>query len=176
LAGLDDGLDQDVTVASPVCEALCEMGRVGLKVGAGYYDYDHNGKRKPSAVVARVARDLALDRQIPRRSISNQEILERCLYPMINEGAKILEEGIAARASDIDTVWIKRYGWPVYRGGPMFWADLVGLDVILAKMREFEHRYGERFKPATLLEYLVSEGRGFMDEVINEAVSDESSR
>src|SRR5579864_4555111 len=174
LAGLDDGLDQDVTVASPVCEALCEMGRVGLKVGSGYYDYDHNGRRKPSAVVERVVRDLALNRQIPRRSISNQEILERCLYPMINEGAKILEEGIAVRASDIDTVWIKRYGWPVYRGGPMFWADLVGLDVILAKMREFENRYGERFKPAALLEYLVSEGRSFMDEVINEAVSDES--
>ncbi|MGF6601309.1 3-hydroxyacyl-CoA dehydrogenase [Paraburkholderia sp. GAS448] len=174
LAGLDDGLDQDVTVASPVCEALCEMGRVGLKVGSGYYDYDHNGRRKPSAVVERVVRDLALNRQIPQRSISNQEILERCLYPMINEGAKILEEGIAVRASDIDTVWIKRYGWPVYRGGPMFWADLVGLDVILAKMREFENRYGERFKPAALLEYLVSEGRSFMDEVINEAVSDES--
>ena len=174
LAGLDDGLDQDVTVASPVCEALCEMGRVGLKVGSGYYDYDHKGRRKPSAVVERVVRDLALNRQIPQRSISNQEILERCLYPMINEGAKILEEGIAVRASDIDTVWIKRYGWPVYRGGPMFWADLVGLDVILAKMREFENRYGERFKPAALLEYLVSEGRSFMDEVINEAVSDES--
>jgi len=174
LAGLDD-VDQGAAVASPVCEALCAMGRVGLKVGSGYYDYDHNGKRRPSAVVERVVRNLALDRQITRRSISNQEILERCLYPMINEGAKILEEGIAARASDIDTVWIKRYGWPLYRGGPMFWADLVGLEVILAKMREFEHRYGERFKPAALLEYLVSEGRRFMDEVINEAVSDESS-
>jgi 3-hydroxyacyl-CoA dehydrogenase len=176
LVGLDDGLDQDTAVASPVCQALCAMGRVGLKVGSGYYDYDHNGKRKPSAVVERVVRDLALDRQITRRSISNQEILERCLYPMINEGAKILEEGIAARASDIDTVWIKRYGWPLYRGGPMFWADLVGLEVILAKMLEFERRYGERFKPAALLEYLVSEARGFIDEVINEAVLDESSQ
>ncbi|SIO49026.1 3-hydroxyacyl-CoA dehydrogenase [Burkholderia sp. GAS332] len=176
LVGLDDGLDQDTAVASPVCQALYAMGRVGLKVGSGYYDYDHNGKRKPSAVVERVVRDLALDRQITRRSISNHEILERCLYPMINEGARILEEGVAARASDIDTVWIKRYGWPLYRGGPMFWADLVGLEVILAKMLEFERRYGERFKPAALLEYLVSEGRGFMDEVINEAVLDESSQ
>ena len=96
-------------------------------------------------------------------TISDEEILERCLYPMVNEGAKILEEGKAQRASDIDIVWINGYGWPVYSGGPMFWADAVGLDKILAAMKGFEAKMGEAFKPAALLEKLVAEGKGFKD-------------
>jgi 3-hydroxyacyl-CoA dehydrogenase len=113
--------------------------------------------------VEKVIRDFAEKRQIQRREISDQEILERCLYPMVNEGAKILEEGKAIRASDIDIVWINGYGWPVYRGGPMFWGELVGLDKILAKMKEFQAAHGDDFKPSALLERLVAEGKGFKD-------------
>ena len=96
-----------------------------------------------------------------RRAIGDDEILERLVYPMINEGAKILEEGIAQRASDIDVVWINGYGWPVYRGGPMFTADTIGPDVILEKMREFEARFGADFTPAPMLERIVREGGSF---------------
>lgn len=163
LAGLDLGLDPASTAPATVREVLCKMGRRGQKTAAGYYDYDEHRNGKPSALVAQVVRDFALARQIPQRAISDKEILERCLYPMVNEGAKILEEGIAIRASDIDTVWVKGYGWPVYRGGPMFWAELVGLDVILARMRQFEEIYGDDFKPSALLERLVAEGKGFKD-------------
>ena len=93
--------------------------------------------------------------------ISDAEILERCIYPMINEGAKILEEGKAQRASDIDIVWINGYGWPVYRGGPMFYADTIGLKTVLAKLKEFQVKFGDDFKPAALLEKLAAEGGTF---------------
>ncbi|MFN8948058.1 MAG: 3-hydroxyacyl-CoA dehydrogenase family protein, partial [Alphaproteobacteria bacterium] len=91
-------------------------------------------------------------------TVSDEEILERCIYPMINEGAKILEEGKAIRASDIDIVWINGYGWPVYRGGPMFYGDTIGLDKVLAKMKEFEGQMGAEFTPSRLLETLDADG------------------
>ncbi|MDI1363682.1 MAG: 3-hydroxyacyl-CoA dehydrogenase NAD-binding domain-containing protein [bacterium] len=163
LAGLDIGWDSAKTSSSTVREVLCEMDRRGQKNGKGFYDYDENRVAKPSAVVEQVIRDFAEKRQIQRRDISDQEILERCLYPMVNEGAKILEEGKAIRASDIDTVWLNGYGWPVYTGGPMFWGELVGLDKILAKMKDFHAALGEDFKPSALLERLVAEGKGFKD-------------
>jgi len=163
LAGLDIGWDATKTSSSTVREVLCEMDRRGQKNGKGFYDYDENRNAKPSAIVEQVIRDFAEKRQIQRRDITDQEILERCLYPMVNEGAKILEEGKAIRASDIDTVWINGYGWPVYTGGPMFWGELVGLDKVLAKMREFHATLGEDFKPSALLERLVAEGKGFKD-------------
>ena len=163
LAGLDIGWDPAKTSSSTVREVLCEMDRRGQKNGKGFYDYDENRNASPSPVVEQVIRDFAEKRQIQRRQITDQEILERCLYPMVNEGAKILEEGKAIRASDIDIVWINGYGWPVYRGGPMFWGELVGLDKILAKMREFQEKHGDDFKPAALLERLVAEGKGFKD-------------
>ena len=97
------------------------------------------------------------------RKISDEEILERTIYPMINEGAKILEEGKAIRASDIDVVWVNGYGWPVYRGGPMYYADQVGLDKILAKLKDYQGKYGDAYKPAALLEKLVAEGKRFRD-------------
>ncbi|MBU6473881.1 MAG: 3-hydroxyacyl-CoA dehydrogenase, partial [Alphaproteobacteria bacterium] len=100
---------------------------------------------------------------ITPRKISDEEILERCIYPMINEGAKILEEGKAIRASDIDIVWINGYGWPVYRGGPMYYGDSIGLDKVLAKMRAWHASMGADFKPAALLEKLVAEGKTFRD-------------
>ncbi len=163
LAGLDIGWDPAKTSSSTVREVLCEMDRRGQKNGKGFYDYDENRVAKPSAIVEQVIADFAEKRQIQRREITDQEILERCLYPMVNEGAKILEEGKAIRASDIDTVWLNGYGWPVYSGGPMFWGELVGLDKILAKMREFQAKHGDDFKPSALLERLVAEGKGFKD-------------
>lgn len=163
LAGLDIGWDPAKTSASTIREVLCEMDRRGQKTGAGFYDYDENRNAKPSPVVEQVILDFAEKRQIQRREISDQEILERCLYPMVNEGAKILEEGKAIRASDIDIVWINGYGWPVYRGGPMFWGELVGLDKVLAGMKAFQEKHGDDFKPSALLERLVAEGKGFRE-------------
>jgi 3-hydroxyacyl-CoA dehydrogenase len=105
------------------------------------------------------------DRGLTRRAITDQEILERCIYPMINEGAKILEEGHAYRASDIDIVWLNGYGWPAYRGGPMFYADTVGLPGVLEKLREFDAREPGAFTPAARLEKLAGEGKGFTGQV-----------
>ena len=97
------------------------------------------------------------------RKIGDEEILERCIYPMINEGAKILDEKKAIRPSDVDVVWVNGYGWPVYRGGPMHYGDAIGLDKVLAKMKEFQRTMGDAFKPAPLLEKLVAEGKKFAD-------------
>jgi 3-hydroxyacyl-CoA dehydrogenase len=163
LAGLDIGWSKATSKSSTIREILCEMDRRGQKTGAGFYDYDESRNAKPSPVVEKIILDFAAKKGINRRTISDQEILERSIYPMINEGAKILEEGKAQRASDIDIVWINGYGWPVYRGGPMFYADLIGPDKVLAKMKEFEATMGEDFKPAPLLEKVVTEGKRFQD-------------
>lgn len=163
LAGLDLGWTKETSTSSTIRERLCEIDRRGQKTGAGFYDYDENRNPSPSPVVEKIIRDFAAEKGINSRSISDQEIIERCIYPMINEGAKILEEGKAQRASDIDIVWINGYGWPVYRGGPMFYGDLIGLDKVLAKMKEFQAQMGDDFKPAKLLEKLVAEGKGFKD-------------
>ena len=120
LAGLDIGWSKETSKSSTIREILCEMDRRGQKTGAGFYDYDEARNAKPSPVVEKIILDFAAKKGINRRTISDDEILERCIYPMINEGAKILDEGMAQRASDIDIVWINGYGWPVYRGGPMF--------------------------------------------------------
>lgn len=163
LAGLDIGWSRETSKGETVREILCEMDRRGQKTGAGFYDYDEKRNATPSPVTERIILDLAAKKGINRRPISDEEILQRCIYPMINEGAKILEEGKAIRASDIDTVWVNGYGWPVYRGGPMFYGDTVGLPEVLRVMREFEGRHGADFKPAVLLERLVAEGKGFKD-------------
>ena len=163
LAGLDIGWSKETSKSSTIREILCEMDRRGQKSGGGFYDYDESRNAKPSPVVEKIILDFAAKKGINRRTISDEEILERCVYPMINEGAKILEEGKAQRASDIDIVWINGYGWPVYRGGPMFYADLIGPDKVRAKMKEFEATMGEDFKPAALLEKVVAEGKRFQD-------------
>ena len=139
------------------------MDRRGQKTGAGYYDYDENRNAKPSPVTEKIIHDFIAKQGINPRKISDEEILERCIYPMINEGAKILEEKKAIRASDIDVVWVNGYGWPVYRGGPMYYGDQIGLDKVLAKMKEFQAKMGEQFKPSALLEKLVAEGKKFSD-------------
>jgi 3-hydroxyacyl-CoA dehydrogenase len=163
LAGLDIGWSKETSKSSTIREILCEMDRRGQKTGAGYYDYDESRNAKPSPVVEKIILDFAAKKGINRRTISDEEILERCIYPMINEGAKILEEGKAQRASDIDIVWINGYGWPVYRGGPMFYADLVGPEKVLAKMKNFEATMGEDFKAAPLVEKVVAEKKQLQD-------------
>jgi 3-hydroxyacyl-CoA dehydrogenase len=161
LAGLDIGWVKETSKGETIRDVLCEMDRRGQKTGAGWYDYDENRTAKPSPVTEKILHDFIVKSGANPRKISDEEILERCIYPMINEGAKILEEKKAIRASDIDVVWENGYGWPVYRGGPMWYGDHVGLPKVLAKMREFEARMGEAFKPAPLLEKLVAEGKGF---------------
>ncbi len=163
LAGLDIGWVKEKSKGETIRDVLCEMDRRGQKTGAGYYDYDENRVAHPSPVTEKIIHDFIVKSGANPRQISDEEILERCLYPMINEGAKILEEGKAIRASDIDVVWQNGYGWPVYRGGPMFYGDLIGPDKVLAKMKEFEATMGEAFKPAPLLEKIVAEGKHFRD-------------
>ncbi len=163
LAGLDIGWSKETSKSSTIREILCEMNRRGQKTGAGFYDYDEQRRASPSPVVEKIILDFAAGKGINRRTIPDQEILERCIYPMINEGAKIIEEGKAQRASDIDIVWINGYGWPVYRGGPMFYADLIGPEKVLAKLKEFEATMGPDFTPAPLLETLAAGNRRFQD-------------
>jgi 3-hydroxyacyl-CoA dehydrogenase len=145
-------------------DVLCEADRRGQKTGAGYYDYDPETRAaKPSPVTEKIIHDFVSKSGKNPRQIGDQEILERCIYPMINEGAKILEEKKAIRPSDVDVVWVNGYGWPVYRGGPMHFGDTVGLDKVLAKMKEFQAKMGDQFKPAPLLEKMVAEGKKFAD-------------
>lgn len=136
LAGVDIGWHRDPTRIESIRDALCAEGRFGQKTGAGFYDYDEKRRPTPSAKVQEIIDDFAAKSGKQKHVISDEEIVERTLYPMVNEGAKILAEGKAQRASDIDVVWIYGYGWPVYRGGPMFWADLEGADKIVAGLEK----------------------------------------
>lgn len=161
LAGLDIGWSREASRGQTPRDRLCELDRRGQKTGAGFYDYDSQRNPSPSPLVEKIILELAAERGIRRRSILDAEILERCLYPMINEGAKILEEGIAARASDIDVVWVHGYGWPVYRGGPMFYADSVGAPQVLSKLEEYQGRLGSGFEPAALLRSVAAQNKRF---------------
>ena len=163
LAGLDLGWVKEKSSSSTIREILCELDRRGQKNGKGFYDYDETRKATPSPEVEKVILDFAKKQGIERRKISDDEILERCVYPMINEGAKILEEGIALRASDIDVVWLNGYGWPIYRGGPMHYGEVVGLPKLLDRLKSYEAEHGEGFRPAALLERLVAERKSFRD-------------
>jgi 3-hydroxyacyl-CoA dehydrogenase len=163
LAGLDIGWVKETSRGETIRDVLCEMDRRGQKTGAGFYDYDENRNAIPSPVTERIIHDFIAKSGVNPRKPSDQEILERCIYPMINEGAKILEEGKAIRASDIDVVWVNGYGWPVYRGGPMYYGDQIGADKVLARMVEFQATMGDAFKPSALLESLVADGRKFAD-------------
>jgi 3-hydroxyacyl-CoA dehydrogenase len=165
LAGLDIGWDASKSKGESVRDRLCELGRRGQKTNAGYYDYDAETREKsPSPKVAELIEQYVKEKGFEKRAISDEEILDRCMLPMINEGAKILEEGIAIRASDIDVVWVNGYGFPVYRGGPMRWADDVGLDKIVAKLKKLQEQDKSDFwKPAPLLEKLAAEGKKFTE-------------
>jgi len=131
LAGLDIGWHRDPSKVETIRDALCAAGRFGQKNSKGFYDYDAKRVGTPSAEALAIIEEFRATSNLPKREISDQEIVERTLYPMVNEGYKILEEGKAQRASDIDVVWIYGYGWPVYRGGPMFWGDLEGAGKIV---------------------------------------------
>jgi 3-hydroxyacyl-CoA dehydrogenase len=151
LAGLDIGWSADTSRGVTLRDQLCERDRRGQKTKAGFYDYNDKREHTPSPIVEDLVLRQSAERGITRRRIDDQEILERCIYPMINEGALILAEGKAYRASDIDIVWLNGYGFPAYRGGPMFYADTVGLKQVIAGLRDVT--------PAPLLVELAAEGR-----------------
>jgi 3-hydroxyacyl-CoA dehydrogenase len=161
LAGLDIGWVKEKSAGATIRDRLCELDRRGQKTGAGYYDYDANRNPSPSPVTEGIVREFAARSGQEARSFTDAEIVERLVYPMINEGAKILDEGKAIRASDIDIIWIQGYNWPAYRGGPMFHADQIGLDKVLARLKELEATAGPQWAPAPLLERLATEGKTF---------------
>ena len=165
LAGLDVGwrIRKGRGAKAPVADRICELGRFGQKTGAGYFKYEKGDRTPiPDPEVEKIIVDVATSMGITRRPIGDDEILQRLLYPMVNEGAKILEEKIAIRASDIDVIWVYGYGWPVYRGGPMFWADSIGLKALRDRLLEFKKQSGDAFwTPAPLLDRLASAGKGF---------------
>ena len=146
LAGLDVGWHRDPSRVDTLMDAMCAAGRFGQKNSLGFYDYDNKRRASPSAGASEVIAAFRVKTGFPQREISDQEIIERTLYPMVNEGFKILEEGKAQRASDIDVVWVYGYGWPIYRGGPMFWGETVGRKTIADALRK------QGIKTATSLE------------------------
>jgi 3-hydroxyacyl-CoA dehydrogenase len=158
LAGLDIGWSKEKSTGSTIREVMCEMDRRGQKNGKGFYDYDENRNATPSPVTEKIIKEFAAKSGVNPRDISEQEMLERTIYPMINEGAKILEEKKAIRASDIDMVWVTGYGWPIYKGGPMHYADHVGLAKIVERLKIYQAQMGDFFKVSPLLEKLAAEG------------------
>jgi 3-hydroxyacyl-CoA dehydrogenase len=144
-----------------VADQLYELGRLGQKTGRGWYTYDDSRKAAPDPVVIDLIRSSAASAGVPQRSFTDQEIVERCLYALINEGAKVLDEGFVERASDIDVIYANGYGFPAWRGGPMFFADRVGLRVIHDRVAAFHAEHGARWSPAPLLARLAASGGSF---------------
>ena len=146
-----------------VADKLCAMGRFGQKTGKGWYMYDEGRKAMADGEVVSLVREEARKAQIPQRTFTDEEIVARTLYGMINEGARILEEGLAQRASDIDVIYVNGYGFPSWRGGPMFYADTIGTKRILERVVAFHREHGERWKPASLLVRLGETGKAFSE-------------
>jgi len=172
LAGLDVGWRirkefrhlQKPGIRQPLIEdRLCESGRFGQKSGAGWYKYDENRKSSPDPQVTDRIRQWTSEAGIPQREISAEEIVDRCIYTLVNEGARLLEEGIALRAVDIDIIYLNGYGFPAYRGGPMWYADTVGLTKVCERIREFQQRLGSWWEPAPLLQRLAEKGKTFAE-------------
>jgi 3-hydroxyacyl-CoA dehydrogenase len=171
LAGLDVGwrirkefkhLEKPGVRIPHMADKLCEIGRYGQKTGKGWYKYDADRKPTPDPEVRALIEATALDFGIVRHPVGNEEIIERTIYALVNEGARILEEGIALRAVDIDIVYLTGYGFPAWRGGPMFYADTIGLKNVLAKVEDFEKRHGsDLWAPAPLLKTLAASGKTF---------------
>jgi 3-hydroxyacyl-CoA dehydrogenase len=170
LAGLDVGWRirkeyrhlEKAGIRQPFVEDnLCELGRFGQKTGAGWYKYDEQRRAMPDPVVDELIRKWVTAAGIPKREISAAEIVDRCLYALVNEGARILEEGFALRASDIDIIYLNGYGFPASRGGPMWYADTVGLKKVHARISEFHRQHGEIWQPAPLLARLAEQGKTF---------------
>jgi 3-hydroxyacyl-CoA dehydrogenase len=172
LAGLDVGwrirkeykhLEKPGIRQPAVADRLCEMGRFGQKTGAGWYRYDENRNRIPDAEVEKLIEQVSAEAGITRRTITPEEIIERTQYALINEGAKILEEGIAIRAVDIDIIYLNGYGYPAWRGGPMWYANTVGLKKVYDRVCEFHDQHGELWEPSALLKTLAEQGKTFAD-------------
>jgi 3-hydroxyacyl-CoA dehydrogenase len=174
LAGLDVGYkareslppeERGDPMTSRVADTLVEAGRLGQKTGAGFYNYDPETRRRiPDPEVTAIIEKAAADYGIERRDIDAQEITDRLLFGLANEGLKIVGEGIAQRPGDVDIVYLYGYGFPAHRGGPLHYADTVGLDKVLARIREFGERFGaELWEPAPLLEELVASGETLAD-------------
>ncbi len=145
-------------------DRICELGRFGQKTAGGYYDYKEGDRTPiPNPEVQEIIEQVSKEKNITRHDFAEDEIVKRCLYPLINIGAQILDEGMAMRPSDIDIIYINGYGFPAYRGGPMHWADSIGLENVLADLKRFHAEFGERWRPAPLLEKLVAEGKSFAD-------------
>jgi 3-hydroxyacyl-CoA dehydrogenase len=173
LAGLDVGwrIRKEYQHLTPrdervplVADRLCEIGHFGQKTGRGWYRYEPSTRKaQPDPEVEKLIQECAQRAGIPRREITREEILERTLYTLVNEAAQILEEGIAVRAVDIDIIYINGYGFPAYRGGPLWYADTVGLKRILERSGAFEKRHGKLWTPAPLLKRLAAAGKTFAD-------------
>jgi 3-hydroxyacyl-CoA dehydrogenase len=172
LAGLDVGwrirkeyrhLEKPGVRQPIVSDRLCELGRHGQKTGAGWYKYDENRRAVADPEVNEMVRKWAVEAGIPQRDISAEEIVERCVYALVNEGARILEEGIAIRAVDMDIIYVNGYGFPSYRGGPMWYADSIGLKNVHQRICQFHSRHGELWEPAALLRRLAEEGKTFAE-------------
>jgi 3-hydroxyacyl-CoA dehydrogenase len=172
LAGLDVGWRirkeyrhlQKPGVRQPFCEdKLCELGRYGQKTGAGWYKYDEQRRAASDPDVARLIAGWVAEAGIPKRQIGAEEIVDRCVYALVNEGARILEEGFALRAVDIDIIYVNGYGFPAHRGGPMWYADTVGLKKVYERIREFHKQHGETWAPAPLLKQLAEQGKTFAE-------------
>ncbi len=144
-------------------DRLCELGRFGQKTGAGWYKYDENRRPSPDPQVAELIRRWTSESGISQRQIPAQEIVDRCIYTLVNEGARLLEEGIALRAVDIDIIYLNGYGFPAYRGGPMWYGDTVGLKKVCERVREFQQRLGNWWEPAPLLQRLAQQGKTFAE-------------
>jgi 3-hydroxyacyl-CoA dehydrogenase len=165
MAGLDVGwrIRKGRGERNEIEDALCEAGHFGQKTGKGYFRYETGSRTPlPDPEVERTILDASSRAGVARRAIGQEEIVERMIYPMINEGARILEEGIAARPSDIDVIWVYGYGWPVWRGGPMYYADRLGLAHLRDRLTLYAERSGdETLRPATRISRLAAKGRGF---------------
>ncbi|HWY06941.1 MAG TPA: 3-hydroxyacyl-CoA dehydrogenase NAD-binding domain-containing protein [Candidatus Acidoferrales bacterium] len=144
-------------------DRLCELGRYGQKTGAGWYKYDDQRRASPDPLVGELIREWVKEAGIAQRQISAAEITDRCLYALVNEGARILEEGFALRASDVDIIYINGYGFPAHRGGPMWYADTVGLKQVYERISEFHSQHGEIWQPAPLLKQLAEQGKTFAE-------------
>ncbi len=165
LAGIDVGWRsrKERGVRAEIADSLAEQGRFGQKTGKGFYLYEGRSPR-PDPEVEKLIVDASMRLGVKRRNVCKEEIIERLIYPMVNEGARILEEGIATRSGDIDVVWLYGYGFPAWRGGPMHWADTVGLKKIRDRLRELAKETGDkRHEPAALLNKLADEGGAFAD-------------
>ena len=170
LAGLDVGwrirkehrhLEEPGVRRAVIEDRLCEMGRYGQKTGAGWYRYDEYRRPIPDPEVANIVSELVTAARIQQRQISAEEIVDRCILALVNEGARILEEGVALRAVDIDIIYVNGYGFPAYRGGPMWYADRIGVKNVYHRIRQFQEQHGKIWEPAPLLKRLAEENGTF---------------